>query len=72
MAESVDTLRIDGRDYPLAEMPARARELAENLRFCDRQIGRLESEWAIADTARLGYTRALQREGAGRGAAKTP
>ena len=33
-----------------------------NIQFVDGQIQQLRNEWAISDTARLGYTAALKGE----------
>jgi hypothetical protein len=34
----------------------------ENIHYCDEQILQRQNEWAVADTARMAYTAALQRE----------
>ena len=33
-----------------------------NLQFVDNQLMQLNNEWAVADTARIGYTNALKVE----------
>jgi hypothetical protein len=43
-------------------MSDKARELLANVQFVDAQIQQLNNEWAVADTARIGYTRALNTE----------
>ena len=56
------TITIDGTDYALSDLNEAARAQLQNIRFCDQQIVQLQSEWAVADTARIGYTAALKRE----------
>jgi hypothetical protein len=56
------TITIDGTDYALSDLSEAARAQLQNIRFCDQQILQLQSEWAVADTARIGYTAALKRE----------
>ncbi|PWK61322.1 DUF6447 family protein [Roseicyclus mahoneyensis] len=55
-------ITIDGIDYNLDNLTEKARLQIQNIRFCDQQIRQLQNEWAIADTARLGYANALRRE----------
>ena len=33
-----------------------------NIQFVDAQIQQLNNEWAVADTARIGYSNALKAE----------
>ena len=33
-----------------------------NIQFVDSQLQQLNNEWAVADTARIGYTNALKAE----------
>lgn len=53
---------IDGTDYALSYLSEAARTQLQNIRFCDQQIVQLQSEWAVADTARIDYTAAFKRE----------
>lgn len=53
---------FEGREYALADLSSDARDCLNNIIFCDEQILQLSNEWAIADTARIGYTNALKRE----------
>ena len=64
MAEKKDDnkISIDGKDYKLDELSDKAKEQLLNIRFVDTQIQQLNNEWAVADTARIGYTRALKAE----------
>ena len=61
MANS-DTIKIDGTDYNLNDLSDQAKAQLENIGFCDQQIQQLQNEWAIADTARIGYSNALKGE----------
>ena len=55
-------INIDGKEYSLSELSDKAKEQLLNLQFVDAQIQQLNNEWAVADTARIGYTRALKTE----------
>ena len=55
-------INIDGTEYSVADMSDKAKELLANVQFVDSQIQQLNNEWAVADTARIGYTRALNTE----------
>lgn len=55
-------INIDGTEYALDEMSDKARELLANVQFVDSQIQQLNNEWAVSDTARIGYSRALNSE----------
>jgi hypothetical protein len=59
---SEPTLTIDGTTYDASALSEAARMQIANIRFCDDQIQQLRNEWAVADTARLGYSAALKRE----------
>jgi hypothetical protein len=39
-----------------------AKAQLSNIQFVDHQVRQLQNEWAISDTARLGYQAALKRE----------
>ena len=60
--EDKPKINIDGTEYALDEMSDKARELLANLQFVDSQIQQLNNEWAVSDTARIGYSRALNSE----------
>ena len=53
---------IDGTEYILDDLSDNAKAQLMNIRFVDAQIQQLNNEWAVADTARIGYTRALKSE----------
>lgn len=56
------TITIDGKTYNLADLSDAAKAQLLNIQFCDQQIRQLTSEWAVADTARIGYSNALKGE----------
>ena len=53
---------IDGTEYILDDLSDNAKAQLLNIQFVDAQIQQLNNEWAVADTARIGYTRALKAE----------
>ena len=53
---------IDGTEYLINDMSEAAKAQLVNIQFVDAQIQQLSNEWAVADTARLGYTNALKSE----------
>lgn len=55
-------INIDGKEYLLSDLSEKAKEQLVNLQFVDAQIQQLNNEWAVADTARIGYTNALKAE----------
>ena len=55
-------ITIDGKEYDVNELSENAKAQLANIRFVDMQIQQLNNEWAVADTARIGYTNALKRE----------
>lgn len=56
------SITIDGKKYKLADLSDNARAQVQNIAFCDEQIQQLSNEWAVADTARIGYTNALKHQ----------
>ena len=58
--ENENEITIDGKSYKLDKISDKAREFLLNIQFVDKQIKQLSNEWAIADTARIGYTNALK------------
>ena len=60
--EVVEKITIDGVDYPMENLSDAAKAQLANIQFVDAQIQQLNNEWAVADTARIGYTRALKNE----------
>lgn len=57
-----ETITIDGVEYPLKDMSDQAKAQIANIQFVDQQLQQLNNEWAVSDTARLGYSHALQKE----------
>ena len=55
-------ITIDDTEYSLDNLSDAAKAQLANIQFVDAQIQQLNNEWAVADTARIGYTRALQAE----------
>lgn len=55
----METITVDGTKYKLNELSDPAKSQLSNIQFVDLQIQQLQNEWAIADTARLGYQAAL-------------
>ena len=55
-------ITIDGTEYSLDNLSDAAKAQLANIQFVDAQIQQLNNAWAVADTARIGYTRALQAE----------
>ena len=64
MAEKIEPakVKIDGTEYSLDDMSETARAQFINIQFVDAQIQQLNNEWAVADTARIGYSNALKAE----------
>ena len=60
--ENTPKINLDGTEYNVADMSDKAKELLANVQFVDAQIQQLNNEWAVSDTARIGYTRALNSE----------
>ena len=64
MAKKLDKnlISIDGKDYEFESLSEEAKAQITNIQFVDEQLLQLNNEWAIADTARIGYTNALNAE----------
>ena len=63
MAEGTDQIiTIDEVEYNLSDLSDNAKAQLANIQFVDAQIQQLNNEWAVADTARMGYTNALKAE----------
>ena len=60
--ESAGLVTIDGVEYKISEMSDAAKAQLSNIQFVDGQIRQLQNEWAVSDTARLGYQAALKGE----------
>ena len=53
---------IDDVEYAADGISETAKSQLESIKFVDSRIQQLNNEWAIADTARIGYTNALKAE----------
>ena len=53
---------IDGVEYSTEALSDAAKQHIANVQFVEAQIVQLNNEWAVADTARIGYTNALKKE----------
>ena len=64
MAEDINTqkITIDDVEYNLDELSDNAKTQLANIQFVDAQLQQLNNEWAVSDTARIGYTNALKAE----------
>ena len=63
MATNTDQkITVDDVEYNLSDLSDNARAQLVNIQFVDAQIQQLNNEWAVADTARIGYTAALKSE----------
>ena len=64
MAEDKNSkkITIDDVDYNLDELSDNAKAQLANVQFVDAQLQQLNNEWAVSDTARIGYTSALKVE----------
>ena len=60
--QSADLITVDGVEYNINEMSDAAKVQLSNIQFVDHQVRQLQNEWAISDTARLGYQAALKGE----------
>ena len=59
---SKQKITIDETDYILDDLSENAKAQIRNIQFVDNQLQQLNNEWAVADTARIGYTNALKVE----------
>lgn len=55
-------ITIDDVEYIFDDLSDNVKAQLANIEFVDQQIQQLNNEWAVADTARIGYTKALQAE----------
>lgn len=63
MSEGTDQkITIDEVEYNLSDLSDNAKAQLVNIQFVDTQIQQLNNEFAVADTARMGYTNALKSE----------
>ena len=59
MANTNQKITIDGVEYALNDLSNDAKSQLMNLRVTDQEIARLQTQLAIAQTARAAYARAL-------------
>ena len=55
-------LTLDGKEYDLSDASENLQEQLRNLQFVNEEIMQRNNELQIAETAKIGYTRALSRE----------
>jgi len=60
--QSKQKITIDDVEYNLDDLSEHAVAQIQSIQFVDAQIQQLNNEWAVADTARIGYTNALKAE----------
>ena len=60
--EPSEIMTVDNFEYKISEMSDPAKAQLSNIQFVNQQIQQLQNEWAVADTARLGYQAALRGE----------
>lgn len=53
------TVKINDKEYKLADLSKEAKDQLTNLRVCDGELQRLKAQIAITETARNAYARAL-------------
>ena len=53
------TINIDGKEYAPDDLSDNAKEQLASMKIAEQQIAQLQSELAIAQTARNAYARAL-------------
>ena len=58
----MENITIDNIEYDLANASDEAKAQIANLQFVNEQILQRNNELQIAETAKIGYTRALKRE----------
>ena len=60
--DNSEKVMIDGREFSLDKLSENAKAQLKNLQFVDAQLLQLQNELAVSDTARIGYTNALNNE----------
>lgn len=58
----MQNINIDGEEFDLSNASLEAQTQLKNLQFVNEQILQRNNELQIAQTARMGYSRALKRE----------
>jgi hypothetical protein len=60
--ENVEKIKVDDVEYNLDDLSDNAKAHLGSIHFVDAQLQQLNNEWAVSDTARIGYTHALKAE----------
>ena len=55
-------MTLDGKVYNIDDLSENAKVQLNNLEFVNQQILQRNNELQVAETAKMGYTRALKRE----------
>lgn len=55
-----DTVKINDKEYQLADLSQEAKAQLTSLRVCDIELQRLQAQIAITETAKAAYGRALE------------
>ena len=53
---------FEGKTYSVELLPDAVKRNLYNIKFVDTRLLELRNEWAVSDTARIGYSRALKSE----------
>ena len=62
LERQVEKITIDNMEYDLANASDEAKAQIANLQFVNEQLLQRNNELQIAETAKIGYSRALNRE----------
>jgi hypothetical protein len=57
-----NTIKIDGKDFEVDALSDSAKQQLANVRAADREIARLQTQLALAQTARNAYANAAKSE----------
>ena len=60
--KSKNVITIDNKQYELDKLTEAAKSQLDSLKFVEEAITQLQNEWAVSDTARIGYSKALEKE----------
>ena len=60
--KSKNVITIDNKQYELDKRTEAAKSQLDSLKFVEERITQLQNEWAVSDTARIGYSKALEKE----------
>ena len=55
-------VNIEGKQYDTDALSPEARDLIQNVQYCDEKMAELKREMAVLQTARNTYARALQAQ----------